>query len=98
MKCDTVKEYIDDYLDGYLEDADYMEVGGHLKECPNCQGILSKEQALRKALRELSVPPPPAVFQSGYFRKLSQRANGNRAGDRGSVQEGPLQRDWHCGL
>ena len=68
MNCDKAKEYIDDYLDGYLADDVEREMSHHLKVCLSCQVLYVREKEFRQALKGLSVPPPSQGFSGRVFK------------------------------
>jgi len=71
MDCRTVKDWIDDYLDGMLDDTAQGELQAHLATCPKCRDRLAREQALRDALKSLPVPAPDPVFADRAFERAA---------------------------
>jgi len=50
--CDTIKNNINQYLDGELDELQIIEFTQHLTECPDCQMVLNGFQFIDSALKE----------------------------------------------
>jgi anti-sigma factor RsiW len=55
MKCRAVTRVLDHYLEGLLDEAERVEVEGHLDGCPRCRGEAEARQGAEEALRTLAV-------------------------------------------
>lgn len=73
MNCLTAINYLEDYLDGLLDDASRDSVQGHLEKCPDCRNRLAREQDLRQALKALPVPAPDPDFASRVLKHAAAR-------------------------
>jgi hypothetical protein len=73
MNCQTAINYLEDYLDGLLDDASRSSVQGHLEKCPDCRNRLAQEQDLRQELKALPVPSPDPDFAARVFKHAAAR-------------------------
>jgi hypothetical protein len=78
MDCRTVKDYIEDYLDGMLDDANRKEFMEHAKACPDCRNRLAHERAFRHALRSMPAPAPDPHFATRAFARAAAAHNRRR--------------------
>jgi hypothetical protein len=75
MDCRTVEDYIEDYLDGMLDDANRKEILEHVKACPDCRNRLARERAFRNALRSMPAPAPDPHFAARAFKRAAADHN-----------------------
>jgi len=75
MNCEQTNSFLEDYLDGYLDEAQRQELEAHLAACQECQTDLDNRNAVLKGLRALPVPRPSPGFEE---RVLSNARQGNR--------------------
>lgn len=57
MNCSTIRNRLDDYLDGYSPPMERTAVDLHLRACRGCDETLRETRELRRRLRALPVPP-----------------------------------------
>jgi hypothetical protein len=75
MNCEQTNSFLDDYLDGFLDEAQRQELEAHLATCQECQMDLDNRMAVLKSLRALPVPRPSPGFEE---RVLRNARHGNR--------------------
>jgi len=75
MNCEQTNSFLDDYLDGYLDENLRLELEAHLTTCQDCQTDLENRKAVLKSLRELPVPRPSPGFEE---RVLNNARHGHR--------------------
>jgi len=76
MNCDQAQERLSEYLDNRLDDADRLEIEGHLASCPRC---LPEAKHLRdgiKAIADLPEVEPPAGFSQRVMARVRAEAAG----------------------
>ena len=61
LTCTEVARVVSAYLDGELDSAAAARVGRHLAECPDCPPEAAAVAELRRALRQLGIPPAASV-------------------------------------
>lgn len=74
MKCKTVFENLDFYLDDELEPAVQERIRHHLSECRKCKNLVFRERELREALRHLPYPAPDPEFADQVFSRAIGKA------------------------
>ena len=73
MSCETTTHYLNDFLDGGLDEDKYQEIQSHIHMCEVCRELVEREQNLRAALRDLPSPELPPDFVSSTLAKARQR-------------------------
>ena len=76
MKCRTVKNLMQDAVDGKLKGADTGFITAHLQECAACREDYRQTSNMLELLRGIPVPPPSAGFAE---RVLSNAARSHPA-------------------
>jgi hypothetical protein len=74
MNCNQLAGSLDRYLDRDLPDADRTVLDRHVQDCAICQGLLAREQRMRRALRQLPVPEPGTDFYRRAMAGATQPA------------------------
>jgi hypothetical protein len=72
INCEHCRDTIEDLLDGTLPAELEAEVHHHLGECAPCQQLLQQEQAFRRQLSQLPIPPMRPGFPSEALAKVRQ--------------------------
>ena len=72
MNCEFTTKYLYDFLDGALDSEKTQVIQSHINQCEACYALLSREQDLRKSLRELPVP----ALRSDFVRSALNNAKG----------------------
>jgi len=80
MRCRTVQERLNAFLDGLLQPSERVAMEVHLQGCPECQASLARLRRLSSLLESMSVPPVP----DGFAARLMQRAHERQAEPRKS--------------
>ena len=62
MNCHGCTENLDLYIDGELESSTRAKFEEHVNQCSQCSEMVTREQAIRNALRAIPVPMPEAGF------------------------------------
>lgn len=70
MNCHDCTENLDLYIDDELDSSLRAQIEEHVNQCSQCNEMVSREHALRDALRSLPVPMPEA----GFFDQSLTRA------------------------
>jgi len=78
MSCETLREQLDDYLDGRLAEATARTVSDHLAECGACSRRLQEARDLQAALRGMAVPPPSGDLLERAMQDRSRRDRARR--------------------
>lgn len=73
MNCQTAINYLEDYLDGFLDETSRERIQGHLERCSDCRDRLVREQELRSALKALPVPALDPDFAARAFKHAATR-------------------------
>ncbi|MEJ2572470.1 MAG: zf-HC2 domain-containing protein [Gammaproteobacteria bacterium] len=73
MRCETTTQYLNDFLDGGLDQPQLQEIQSHIDECEACHGLVQREQGLRAALRGLPAPELRPDFLRSALAVASQR-------------------------
>jgi len=66
MDCRTTN-FIEDYLDGMLDDATKDRFREHVQACPDCRNRIAREWILRDALKSMPAPIPDPLFADSVF-------------------------------
>jgi hypothetical protein len=78
MNCDTVREKLDDYVDGGLPEGQFQEIELHLEGCAACR---AEEGLLRSLLSQAAALPremtPPHDLWGGIADRMAQKPKGN---------------------
>lgn len=80
MNCREVTTRLDDWLDGQLSADEAKRIAHHVDECPLCEAEMSREAALRAALRTLPVPYPPPGFSDRVLAQAVRKPRVQRTG------------------
>jgi anti-sigma factor RsiW len=68
MNCDRMRELLDPYLDGELDLVTSLSLERHLQECPACQALHVRGQAIRKAMQQPGLYAKAPVDLDGKLR------------------------------
>ena len=72
MKCETILERLDDYVDGTLSEAEFQEFELHIQGCASCR---EEERLLRSLIAQAAALPremnPPRDLWPGIVGRLS---------------------------
>lgn len=85
MNCAQVREQLDDYLGGYLDEADRQAVEHHAETCVSCRASLQELQSLLQRAQQLSpgVTPNqnlwPGILEQIEESRAKSRSNANRS-------------------
>jgi len=85
MNCEQVREQLDDYLGGYLDEADRQAVEHHAETCVSCRADMKDLKNLLAQARQLSpgVPPAqnlwPAILEQIEDSRAKNWSNANRS-------------------
>jgi len=77
MNCKTVKDNLDDFIDGALSAADTTTVSEHIEHCGNCQRIVNdarKLQSLLQAYGDTDVPTATTAFYESALQNATRNA------------------------
>jgi len=78
MNCSDIRNYIDDYIDGYLNESNTKMVVSHIAQCPSCRGIFQcrKEliQIISSTKSHIPEPSPDLVNRIIRARKSQKNA------------------------
>ncbi len=72
-KCQNVKEYIEDYLEGRLSEQEAAEIEAHLVSCSDCQKEFKQWQKLFQELSSLSQSSAEEQLPSDFTAKVMQK-------------------------
>lgn len=73
MRCDQAEDYLNDYVDGLLQEELRLEVGEHLGGCPKCR---AEEEALRNLLDETRNLPEEIQPDQDLWSGIQARIEG----------------------
>ena len=73
MSCEMTTQYLNDFLDGGLNENKNQEIQSHIKICETCRGLVEREQDLRAALRGLPAPKLRPDFVRSTLAMARQR-------------------------
>ncbi len=73
MDCSEVKEKLNLYVDGMLDDAEKQSLEAHAASCPQCGKALSDALRLKRSLASLGEVEPPAGLAASAMRKAKRR-------------------------
>lgn len=73
MRCERIKEWMGDHLDGCLAADRTRELNEHLAGCADCHRELEELRQTVALLRDLSPVPPPADLLASVHRRLARR-------------------------
>lgn len=62
-RCESVRESLDDFLDGRLSPALRGPLRAHVQRCAGCRNALDRERRLRRLLADLEPSPVPRGFE-----------------------------------
>ncbi len=62
-RCESVRNSLDDYLEGRLSGALRGPLRAHLQRCPGCRVALDREQRLRTMIGDMEQGPSPARLE-----------------------------------
>jgi len=79
MNCKTVKDNLDDFIDGALSTADTSTVSEHITHCGDCQKIVNNARKLQDLLQEYGDTDVPTATADFYDSAL---LNATRSGTR----------------
>jgi anti-sigma factor RsiW len=75
-KCKKVAEFLADYLDGELSDAERRSIDLHVFACEDCQNFLRTYRYTGDLVRALPYEEIPAEFRQRLGEVLTQRLRG----------------------
>ncbi|MDD2805603.1 MAG: zf-HC2 domain-containing protein [Elusimicrobiales bacterium] len=81
MICALVDNLLDLHMDGRLVAFQARLVERHLAACPRCAARLASLEKVRRGLRDLAAPVPPADFGAALKAALLDRENRVGAAD-----------------
>jgi len=70
LRCWRVSRRLWEYLDGEIAGRLHQRVEGHLRECDDCQGLLSRLKEEAAAARLIEPISPPEDFAAKVMRRL----------------------------
>jgi hypothetical protein len=71
---------MDDYLDGYLDEADKLVLEDHLEECATCSASLQElESLLRQSRQRSTALSPERDLWPGILERIDHHGSGRRA-------------------
>lgn len=73
MSCESTIRYLNDFLDGALNEDKHQEIQSHTNICAACRRVMEREQDLRAALRSLPAPELRPDFAQSILAKARQR-------------------------
>lgn len=92
--CDAVRDRLDPFLDGELDDRAEERLRSHLDACPGCREELALAERLRAAMRAglpaLECPPEVTEY---VLRAAREEAEAEKA-PRDRVEQGGRRRGW----
>jgi len=66
--CDHVRERINDYIDGLLNDEEQADFSAHTESCPECGALLRSLTVTRGLAAELEREPPEMLVPGAIFK------------------------------
>ena len=79
MICYQLRDKLDDYVDGQMNQAESATLAAHIGSCGDCRQVLEDERQLRESLKDYGksrMPRPDAAFFDRALAKAAQ--NGTR--------------------
>jgi len=70
MKCEEIKNFIIDYIDGEIDEAGYKNIKVHLDTCASCRRL---EQSLRQAVIDPVKRAERVDLPEGMWQRISDR-------------------------
>jgi len=83
MNCESVREGIQDLLDGTLEPAREGEVLAHLRDCADCSRAREEIAHTIESVRRLPEEEPPAEFKTRVMHAIRREGTSRAAGPAG---------------
>ncbi len=71
-KCDEVISKLEDYIDKELTPEEENEITAHIESCPSCKNEFDFAIAVRKALKNIEMPPAPADFAEKVNKAIDE--------------------------
>lgn len=72
MDCETLVQYLSDYIDQNLDETFSLAAEEHLRTCQNCQVVLDSTQKMIVLYREQGQQKIPAQRRQKLFNQLSE--------------------------
>jgi hypothetical protein len=72
MKCESITDKIDDYLDGELASEEQKAMARHLETCAACRQDVESARALLDQLSDLNVPAPRPGYEDRVLQFLQE--------------------------
>lgn len=80
MNCERSREQMDDYLDGYLDEADRLALEDHVEACATCSASLQELESLLLQARQRSTAlSPERDLWPGILERIDHHDSGRRA-------------------
>ncbi len=77
MNCERSREQMDDYLDGYLDEAERLALEDHVETCSACSASLRElESLLRQARQRSSALSPERDLWPGILEQIDHHESG----------------------
>ena len=82
MKCESIREAMDGYLDGSLTPLEMEAVEAHVEQCEACRAALERRRELLEQLAQLDdgVKAPEGLLEGAMARIRQQRSPKRKAG------------------
>ncbi len=78
MTCQTIKQQLDDYIDGVLAAEEEAAIRSHLDACKSCALYYEEALQLVSALKDLPVEAPSADFTERVFTSVKKQQRRRR--------------------
>ncbi|MDH5230903.1 MAG: hypothetical protein OEY38_12625 [Gammaproteobacteria bacterium] len=70
MNCPYTQNRLDDYIDGYLNPIEALQISQHLGFCDHCKSLLKQHMSLRNSLLHLPVETPTSEFHNRVLQHV----------------------------
>lgn len=70
MRCDAVKELLEEYVEGELDKARRKKIAEHIAGCESCKKELTITQSIPRLIGSLSTPPVPQSIIPNTLKSL----------------------------
>jgi hypothetical protein len=78
--CEKYIEMLEEYTDGFLDEAGEKELHAHLESCSGCRAEFEAQQALVQSMESLEVIDPGDRFTSMVMQRITRRYAEGRPG------------------
>ena len=76
MHCEEVKELLEVYLEGELDESEQSAVEAHISNCESCKQELALTRSIPRLVSSLSAPPAPEDIIPDTLRRLHDEKPG----------------------